>query len=138
MQIGRGLAAEIGPAIGVDRLAVDADIFGFQLAQIDSSDRLAVYDEQKTVASEQVGQDGAGTGAFDHGVDGINDSFEAVEALDALDDALVAYVNAFIISSIFPYLEIRIQNLGKVEKQKIVVLYYGPIETQNSAIGSRG
>ncbi len=63
-----------------------ADVFGFELAEIDSCDRLAVDDEEETVAGEEVGEDGTGFGAFDDGVDGVDDGFEAVETLNALDD----------------------------------------------------
>ena len=64
----------------------DADVFGFQLGQIDSGDRLAMDDEQDAVAGEQIGQHRGGFGAFDDGIDRVDDSFEAGEALDLLDD----------------------------------------------------
>ncbi|MCU1222777.1 MAG: hypothetical protein JWQ42_870 [Edaphobacter sp.] len=64
---------------------VDADVFGFQLGQVDSRYRLAMDDEKDAVAGEEIGEDGAGSGAFDDGIDGVDDGFEAVEALDALD-----------------------------------------------------
>ena len=67
-------------------LAFDADVFGFELAEVDSGDRLAVDDKEETVAGEEVGKDGAGFGAFDHGVNGVDDGFEAVETLNTLDD----------------------------------------------------
>ena len=67
-------------------LVLDADVFGLQLGEIDSGDGLAVDDEEETVAGEEVGQDGAGFGAFDDGVDGVDDGLEAAESLDALDD----------------------------------------------------
>ncbi len=67
-------------------LLVDADVFGLELAEIDASDGLAVDDEEDAVSGEQVGQDGARFGAFDDGVDGVDDGFETVEPLDALDD----------------------------------------------------
>jgi len=72
----------------VDGLAVvvDADVFGLQLREIDAGDGLAVDDEEEAVAGEEVWEDGAGLGAFDYGVDGVDDGFEAVEALNALDD----------------------------------------------------
>ncbi len=72
----------------VDGLAaiVDADVFGFELGEVDAGDRLAVDDEEEAVASEEVGEDGAGLGAFDDGIDGVDDGFKATEALDALDD----------------------------------------------------
>jgi hypothetical protein len=72
----------------VDGLAVvvDADVFGFELREIDAGDGLAVDDEEEAVAGEEVWEDGAGLGAFDYGVDGVDDGFEAVEALDTLDD----------------------------------------------------
>jgi len=67
-------------------VVVDADVFGFELREIDACDGLAVDYEEETVAGEEVGQDGTGFGAFDDGVDGVDDGFEAAEALDALDD----------------------------------------------------
>jgi len=70
----------------VNRLAVDADVLGLQLAQIDPGYRLAMHDEQDAVTCQEVGQNGAGFGAFHDGVDGVDDGFESVEALDALDD----------------------------------------------------
>jgi hypothetical protein len=78
---------ELGGGEGdVDRGAVDADVFGLQLAEIDSGDGLSMDDEEETVAGEEVGEDGAGVSAFDDGIDGVDDGFEPVEALDALDD----------------------------------------------------
>ena len=62
------------------------DVFGFELGEIDSGDRLAVNDEEDAVAGEQIGQDGGGLGPFDDGIDRVDDSFEAGEALDLLDD----------------------------------------------------
>ena len=76
-----------GDADGVAAvLASDVDVFGFELGEIDSGDGLAVDDEEDAVAGEEVGQDGAGSGAFDDGVHGVDDGFEAAEALDVLDD----------------------------------------------------
>jgi len=49
-------------------------------------DRRRDADQRDPAAGEEIGQDGAGFGAFDDGVDGVDDGFEAVEALDALDD----------------------------------------------------
>lgn len=71
----------------VDGLAVvvDADVFGFELREIDAGDGLAVDDEEEAISGEEVWEDGAGFGAFDYGVDGVDDGFEAVEALNALD-----------------------------------------------------
>ena len=67
-------------------LVFDADVFWFELSEIDSGDRLAVDDEEETVTGEEVRKDGAGFGAFDDGIDGVDDGFEAVETLDALHD----------------------------------------------------
>ena len=80
----RGGQGDVDGACAV--FLVDADVFGFELAEVDSGDGLAMDDEEDTVAGEEVGEDGAGFGAFDDGVDGVDDGLEAVEALDALDD----------------------------------------------------
>ena len=68
-------------------LAGDLDVFGFELGEVDSGDGLAVDDEEDAVAGEEVGEDGGGFGAFDDGVHGVDDGFEAAEALDLLDDS---------------------------------------------------
>ena len=65
---------------------VDADVFGFELGEVDAGDGLAVNDEEDLVAGEGVGQDGRGAFAFDDGVEGVDDGLEAAEALDLLDD----------------------------------------------------
>ena len=67
-------------------LVGDVDVFGLELREVDAGDGLAVDDEEDAVAGEQVGEDGGGFGAFDDGVDRVDDGFEAVEALDPLDD----------------------------------------------------
>ena len=67
-------------------LSVDADVFGLELGEVDSGDGLAVDDEEDAVSGEKVGEDSGGFGAFDDGVDGVDDGFEAGEALDFLDD----------------------------------------------------
>ena len=69
------------------RFSVDANVLGLELGEIDAGDGLAVDDEKKAVACEQVGKDGAGFGAFDDGVDGVDDGFQAVKPLDALNDS---------------------------------------------------
>jgi hypothetical protein len=47
---------------------------------------LAVDDEEDAVSGKEVGEDDAGFGALDDGVDGVDDGLEAAETLDALDD----------------------------------------------------
>jgi hypothetical protein len=81
----RGGQSDVNGAAAV--FLFDANVFGLELAEIDSGDGLAVDDEKKAVAREQVGEDGAGFGAFNDGVDGVDDGFEAVEPLDALDNS---------------------------------------------------
>lgn len=68
-------------------LVLDANVFGFELGEVDAGDGLPVNDEEDAVASEEIGKDGRGFGAFDNGVDRVDDGFEAVEALDSLDDS---------------------------------------------------
>ena len=65
---------------------LDADVFGFELVEIDSGDGLAVDDEEEAVSGEEVGEDLAGVGAFDDGVEGVDDGLETAEALDLFDD----------------------------------------------------
>ena len=67
-------------------LVLDADVLGLELGEVDACDGLAVDDEKDAVAAEEVGEDGAGFGAFDDGVHGVDDGFEAAEALDMVDD----------------------------------------------------
>ncbi len=64
----------------------DANVFGLELGEVDAGDGLAVDDEEEAVSGEEVGEDLAGVGAFDHGVEGVDDGFEAAEALDLFDD----------------------------------------------------
>lgn len=66
-------------------LLVDADVFGLELGEVDAGDGLSVDDEEDAVAGEEIGEDGAGFGAFDNGVGGVDDGLEAAETLDALD-----------------------------------------------------
>jgi hypothetical protein len=72
----------------VDGLAAvgDADLFGFELGEIDARDGLAVDDEEQAVAGEEVREDGGGLRAFDDSVDRVDDGLEAVQALDLLND----------------------------------------------------
>lgn len=70
----------------VDGLPADVNILRFELSEVDARDGLAVYDQEEAVAGEQVGEDGAGFGAFDDGVDGVDDAFEAADVLDLLND----------------------------------------------------
>src|ERR1700733_5613687 len=65
---------------------VDPHVLGLELGEIDSGDGLAVDDEEDAVSGEEVGQDGGGFGAFDDGVDRVDDCFQSREALDFLDD----------------------------------------------------
>jgi len=70
----------------VDGLATDADVFGVKPGQVNAGDGLAVDNEEDAVADEQVRKNCAGFGAFDDGVDGVDDGFETVETLDLLHD----------------------------------------------------
>ncbi len=66
-------------------IGVDADVLRLELGQIDAGDGLAVDDEQQLVSGEEVGQERAGVGAFDDGIERVDDGFKAVKALDLLD-----------------------------------------------------
>lgn len=68
-------------------VVVDVDVLGFELGEVDACDGLTVNDEEDAVAGDEVGKDRAGFGALDDGVDGVDDGFEAVEALDFIDDS---------------------------------------------------
>ena len=70
----------------VDRLPIDADVFGFELGEVDTGDGLAVDDEQEAITGEEIGQDRTGMGAFDDGIDGIDDGFKAAKSLNSMDD----------------------------------------------------
>ena len=81
------LGGRQGDADGLAAVLVgDVDVLGLELGEVDAGDGLAVDDEKEAVAGEQVGEDGGGLGAFDYGVDRVDDGLESVEALDALDD----------------------------------------------------
>ena len=67
-------------------LFFDSDIFWFELGEIDAGDGLAVDHEEDAVSGDEVGEDRAGFLALDDGIGGVDDGFEAAEALDALDD----------------------------------------------------
>jgi hypothetical protein len=82
-ELGRGE----GDVDGLGAVLVgDADVFGFEPGEVDSGYRLAVDDEEDAVAGEEIGQDSARFGPFDDGIDRVDDGFEAVKALDSLDD----------------------------------------------------
>ena len=53
----------------------DVDVLGFEEAEVDACDGLAVDDEEDAVAAEEVGEDGAGFAAFDYGVGGVDNGF---------------------------------------------------------------
>ena len=75
----------------VDRLAAvlvgDADVFGFELREVDAGDGLAVNDEKNAVSGQQVRENHGGFGAFDDGIDRVDDRFQTGEALNLLDDS---------------------------------------------------
>jgi len=78
---------ELGGGQGdVDGLAGNADVFRVEFGEVDAGDGLAVDNEEDAVADEQVRENCAGFGAFDDGVDGVDDGFETVETLDLLHD----------------------------------------------------
>jgi len=67
-------------------IAVDGDVGGLELLEIDAGDDFAVSYEDELVADEEVGNVGALTLAFNDFVEGVDDRFEAGELADAFDD----------------------------------------------------
>ena len=67
-------------------IAVDGDVGGLELLEIDAGDDFAVSYEDELVADQKVGDVRALTLAFNDFVEGVDDGFEAGELADPFDD----------------------------------------------------
>ena len=75
---GRKMDANLAPA--------DVDIVGLERFEIDAGDDLSVNQHEQAIAGEEVGENGIFLRAGDDLIHGVDDGFEAREALDVVDD----------------------------------------------------
>jgi len=63
----------------------DVNVFRPEEGEVDAGDGLAVDDQEDTISSEKIGEDGTGFVAFYDGVERVDDGLQAVEPLNLLD-----------------------------------------------------
>jgi len=75
-----------GGQVDVDVSAMDLNVAGLQVREIDASNDFAVHYEKQAVAGQEFGEVGVGVLAGNDFVHGVADGFEALEFLNLADD----------------------------------------------------
>jgi hypothetical protein len=73
--------------------AIHFDIAGLQIREVNSGDDFAVDHHEQAISSKKIREDTVFFGASDHLIHGVDDGFEALQFLDAIDDGGLGYVD---------------------------------------------
>jgi len=90
--LGLGVVDTRGEDLGrgqfhMNGIAVDGDVGGLELLEIDAGDDFSMRDEDELVADQKIGDVGALSLAFNDFVEGVDHGFEAGELTDSFDDS---------------------------------------------------